>query len=212
MTACFMVKPNGRANLSLRRYYNSYRTGLSIPAPCPGARGYHHATVDIDVIASVKDDDDHWPAPPDIDHADTRWPAKCDSCDYVFADVDEWQVDTHEIYTDDAGKEFLLGAPVPGMMWEMPWIAAPKRYDPSRDMHPRSYLSVHYYRDWAAKRPPICVATPGTRAAQWCIDSKSSNGDGWVVTGDAPLLTCSPSIVVDGYHGFLQNGIFTPPL
>lgn len=40
-------------------------------------------------------------------------------------------------------------------------------------------------------------------------DRRSSNGDGWNVTGDLPAITCAPSIVVPGYHGYLRDGVFT---
>jgi hypothetical protein len=72
------------------------------------------------------------------------------------------------------------------------------------------YLSKHYWRDWSDKRPPIVVLCPN--GAEWCVDAKASNGDGWVVTGEAPNITCQPSIQVPGYHGYLQGGAFTVPL
>lgn len=108
---------------------------------------------------------------------------------------------------------------VPGMAWFMDWY-----FDPTgerertgknvmfklADRGKLGHLSIHYWRDWSDKRPPICVVCPN--GEWWEIDRKSSNGDGWVVTGDLPNITCSPSIVVHGYHGFLRNGEFTPDL
>jgi len=106
---------------------------------------------------------------------------------------------------------------LPGMAWYEPWI-----FDPtgeaeraglhvmikSRPAYPgNSFLSVHYWRDWADKRPPICVVCPN--GDLWEIDRKSSNGDGWRVTGDLPRITCAPSIKTEGYHGHLRNGRFT---
>ena len=72
------------------------------------------------------------------------------------------------------------------------------------------YLSRFYWQDWSDKRPPICVMCPNGK--EWCVDSKSSNGEGWRVLGNPPLITCSPSIQVPGYHGFLTSGVFSPPL
>jgi hypothetical protein len=54
----------------------------------------------------------------------------------------------------------------------------------------------------------------------WVPDQKSSNGDGWTVTGTAPNITCTPSIDINNlgmndrkpYHGFLQKGRFTADL
>jgi hypothetical protein len=107
----------------------------------------------------------------------------------------------------------------PGMAWPMPWV-----FDPTGEreragkhvMHKLAdrgklyHLSPHYWRDWSDKRPPLSVVCPNGEV--WEIDRKSSNGDGWIVTGEFPNLTCSPSIVVDGYHGFLRNGEFTADL
>lgn len=71
-----------------------------------------------------------------------------------------------------------------------------------------SYLSRFYWTQWSDKRPPISVLCPNGK--EWCVDAASNNGDGWVVGGDPPEITCSPSIQVPGYHGFLRNGVFTP--
>lgn len=100
----------------------------------------------------------------------------------------------------------------PGMAWFEPWY-----YDPTGESQRAGkyvmcekgdpFLSVHYWRDWADKRAPICVVCPN--GEQWEIDRKSRDGDGWTVTGELPNITCSPSIVVDGYHGFLRDGLFT---
>ncbi len=99
---------------------------------------------------------------------------------------------------------------LPGMAWYCPWL-----YDPSepgdqlenRAMKMSGYLSRFYFEDWASKRPPICVVCPNGQ--HWLIDSKSSNGEGWRVSGELPNITVSPSILIPGYHGFLQNGVFT---
>jgi hypothetical protein len=112
----------------------------------------------------------------------------------------------------------------PGMAWYCPWIFDPldelklltapdRRRVPMITAERRGelgYLSEHYWRDWASSRAPICVTCPN--GEQWEIDRKSGNGTGWTVTGALPLITCSPSIVVEGYHGFLREGEFTPDL
>lgn len=70
-------------------------------------------------------------------------------------------------------------------------------------------LSPNYYRMWHGKRPPLWVCLPGWN--WWCIDTlpvPSLAGDGWMVTGVAPLITVSPSINFEGgYHGWITNGI-----
>ncbi len=120
----------------------------------------------------------------------------------------------------------------PGMAWYQPfyfdptgeWAAWVERHkhDPGMsyraepmvkrpaDPNARGFLSPHYWRDWSTKRPPICVVCPN--GEQWEIDRWSSNGTGWTVTGELPNITCAPSIVVTGYHGFLRNGEFTSDL
>lgn len=91
---------------------------------------------------------------------------------------------------------------LPGMGWFNDWYLV-------RDLG-RDFLSPHYYRDWAGKRPPIEIVCPNGEL--WCIDRKSSNGDGWQVTGEWPNITCAPSIIAGDYHGFLRNGEFTPDI
>ena len=124
----------------------------------------------------------------------------------------------------------------PGTMWFCPWYHDPAaegaqakveemlaRMAGHETQHPRHaegyrwHLSIHYWRDHALRRPPIEVVCPG--GGHWCPDQISTNGSGWTVTGEAPNITCSPSIWVSQgegppreYHGFLQGGVFTPPV
>jgi hypothetical protein len=95
----------------------------------------------------------------------------------------------------------------PGATW---FIEA---YGPGGEHH--DYFIAHlasdeYKRDWADKRPPICICLP--QNAWWVIDQKASNGgaSGWTIAGEAPSLTASPSINVEGiYHGWLRDGVLT---
>lgn len=123
----------------------------------------------------------------------------------------------------------------PGSMWFCPWYHDPA--DPEdvakidgmiqqmtghEQLHPRHaegyswHLSIHYYRTWARVRPPIIIVGPGGQ--HWCPDQVSSNGTGWTVTGEAPKITATPSIwLAQGegppreYHGWLKDGVFSPP-
>lgn len=116
----------------------------------------------------------------------------------------------------------------PGSMWFSTWYFDPADPDDQRqrqsaladlaankfvaDVH---YLSKFYWTTWSEKRPPISVLCPN--GAEWCVDAKSSNGFGWTVVGEPPLISCTPSIDVPGYHGFLgingaAPGFFTPDL
>lgn len=99
----------------------------------------------------------------------------------------------------------------PGMGFYVDWYYDPTgtrqnagKYVMSKE---NNFLSSYYWRDWSDKRPPIILICPNGK--EWCIDQRANNGEGWVVTGEWPNITCSPSIVVPGYHGFLRNGEFT---
>ncbi len=111
----------------------------------------------------------------------------------------------------------------PNVMWECPWYHDPEDptdagvreralawySDPSKG---NSFLSRFYWKDWSHIRPPLTVLCPN--GAEWTVDQVSSNGEGWTVTFEGDwkdgLISCSPSIQVPGYHGFLgSNG--TPP-
>lgn len=77
------------------------------------------------------------------------------------------------------------------------------------------HLSPNYLRDWQNKRRPLWVMTPG---GCWCVDEKpfvsgKYQESGWTVTGEAPNITCSPSINFPGrYHGYLINGVLSDDL
>lgn len=74
-------------------------------------------------------------------------------------------------------------------------------------------ISPKYKADWLGKRLPLVVVLPGWNT--FCVDLRARNqagwhGDGWTVTGTAPLITLTPSInLVGSYHGFIQNGVIT---
>src|SRR6185436_19711891 len=85
-----------------------------------------------------------------------------------------------------------------GDMWE----------DPSED---RLDLSP-YYKQNNAKRKPLIVCLP-TRV-WFCVDGMAYkyplgyHGNGWQVTGVAPLITVRPSIDICGrWHGWLEEGV-----
>ena len=101
------------------------------------------------------------------------------------------------------------------------WFA-PHLLDPGRASIMSEKLAPNYYRDWAGKRAPIIVALPYRNGpgigSHFCIDGSfwrngEAHGDGWVVTGEAPLLTLSPSVNISGsYHGMIQNGVIGPDM
>ena len=82
-------------------------------------------------------------------------------------------------------------------------------------------LSDEYRRDWLDKRPPIIVAVPSVHFPKHPyrlipIDEHYQRGPGiaethgWAVTGEAPHITCSPSInAVGDFHGWLRDGVIS---
>ena len=100
----------------------------------------------------------------------------------------------------------------PGMGWFNNWYWDPegKRKCMVREAGTVGFLSRFYWRDWAHKRAPIEIICPD--GSLWCPDRKSSNGEGWEVTGEWPNLTAAPSIDTGPYHGFLRNGEFSSDL
>ena len=64
----------------------------------------------------------------------------------------------------------------PGTVWYQPWYYNPLGEEVSHvmikdrpaDPNARGFLSPHYWRDWADKRPPMCVVCPN--GEQWEID------------------------------------------
>lgn len=73
------------------------------------------------------------------------------------------------------------------------------------------YLS-QYYLDNNSHRRPLFVVLPNNDL--FCVDGQCWSGGnhygGWQVFGEAPSVTVSPSINIEGsYHGFLQNGVIS---
>lgn len=56
------------------------------------------------------------------------------------------------------------------------------------------------------------VLPPGGVGDHWLIDGPAGNGGHWVRTGEAPVLTVTPSILSPNYHGFLRGGVLTDSL
>jgi len=162
-------------------------------APCVKA-GYHDAKTAIEEKTEE-------PLCVNCEHSrkDSRWPKKCDHCDYKFTENDNWGVWRRRIYirTDTKERLTLQNAPV-GAMW--------------------------YWDGYSCKGEDghcLMVKTPG---GDWIIDSRASNctmkEDNihrcWVRHGTPPNVTVSKngntcragagSILVGSYHGFLRNG------
>lgn len=189
---CFLIEPVNRYQVRLRRYRS--RAGN----PCPYKGWCHNA----DGFIGVEDHPEHPVSGNEEDrlpHVDARWPKKCDRCDYVFEELDEWQINYDQLYRAPDGKEYTLltedrmtsyredFAPV-GAMWRATWMEPATTYDQ------RSYV----------------VRTPG---GDWHIDGAGGDRTRWARSGVEPKFTARPSILIgkrdDGswvYHGFLTDG------
>lgn len=68
-----------------------------------------------------------------------------------------------------------------------------------------------YYRANNSGRRPLFVILPDR--VPFCMDAKCFNGEfygGWTVTGEAPVMTVSPSINLGNtYHGWLRDGVIS---
>jgi hypothetical protein len=135
------------------------------------------------------------------DHNDPRWPKACEHCGTPFSDSDEWQVHTDWLYRDasDLASEpvALMRLPV-GSIWEQPWGHGPDSI----------YLLQRHIGDQLGPFPHLFCRTPG---GVWDMDTTSSKGQGWQVTGTPPRITVTPSILHSrgGWHGWLRDGILT---
>lgn len=89
---------------------------------------------------------------------------------------------------------------MPGDWWYCPWYL-------DCDWREWDYWSAMYRALPDPVRPPVCISMPG--GDTWLIDAKSSNGEGWHITGEEGLWTASPSILVPRYHGYLRAGWLT---
>lgn len=135
-----------------------------------------------------------------------------------FSAAEDRRMNLARTRTDGVQGASIREVVPPCSMWEMPWIHDPADPDDAAareqaiaaiaaGTHQRMWMSKFYWQDWSDKRPPLAVLCPN--GAEWCVDQRSSNGDGWKVIGDAPLVTCRPSIDVPGFHGWLRDGVFT---
>lgn len=207
-TPTFWTEPSGRVRLKLRRFVFADHDDDS--GSCPDRTGYHNATVPVGEAPERRQENNILGLFEPSEFADDfRWPTKCDACDYVFNDKDEWQVFQETIYrrpdTDGEWPQRLLP---PGAMYDASWLPD----------------------NWkGADGIGLAVLLPVAPDHAWLVDVEASNctrkGDFshkcWIRHGDPrtePVTvdkngdTCAAgagSIAVEGYHGFLQNGVLT---
>lgn len=187
---CFWITPTDRARYSLRRYKHRYGAN-----DCPGPYGYHNAETQLGIgpeMTSVDEEGRVFSASPSVQEylIDYRWPKQC-SCGYVFQPDDEWQVNTHQLFSSGTplGDMTMYEAPA-GAMFEADWVRKNSNWTGSDG------------KCLAVKLPP------GGAHDIWLIDGPSSSGGKWTRVGSVlPDISVTPSILTDKYHGFLTNGV-----
>lgn len=158
------------------------------PADCPTGHGGHDAYVSIGERLYEENY-----AADDFDHNDPRWPTVC-ACGYAFQASDHWQHTLDCLYAGGPYRGPLQDAPA-GALWDATWL----------------------HDTWLGSDGK-CYVVKLPNGTEWIIDGPSSNGDGWVRSGDAPNLTVQPSILVSSYrsrasyHGFLTDGVLSDDL
>lgn len=178
---CFWARPTGLDKV-YRRRFASPRPG---EPPCHRL-GYHNALLEVGLAESGG------PCRPatEDEKALPGWPAVC-PCGYAFRPEDHWQVFVDTLLEGPGGLRFAKRDAPAGAMWAADWLAGTSLVNPKLD------------------RPPVCVKLPGGH--EFVVDSKSSDGSFWSVTGEPPRLTVSPSIHVrapaPAWHGWLREGV-----
>lgn len=131
------------------------------------------------VIAAVVPFESEWEGDGTKQHPrdDPRWPVACERCGYVFTPEDQWQHNLDRLYRN----------PIDGALHR------PREA-------PVGAMWLELWHD----EPHLVVMTPG---GEWDIDGPARNGGGWSRTGEPPLVTANPSILIgDRYHGWLRDG------
>jgi hypothetical protein len=216
-TQCFWLEFAELCEWGLRRYTSFRDEGVPECTRGGGKWGHSHGAILIlgQHPAVGQDDADGqytlavdsrsssivWPA-----DDDPRWPTHCE-CGFAFRDEDPHQRWTDMLYWRvDTGELMTTRAAPPGAMWDAKWW-------------PKEWWHGPDGRHLVAKCP---------NGREWHIDDRASNctmpEDNvhrcWVRHGEPPNLTVDKSgltcqagagsIVSGDYHGFLQNGVFTP--
>jgi hypothetical protein len=192
---CYMLERTDQFQKELRRFT------FSTDVTCSARRLGHDATVKLDIIEFETNLEG---TIFECARADERWPSKCDSCDYLFTEDDQWQSNSHRLYREPSGQLVQPRDADVGAMYFIPW------YD-------------EFYKPQLEH--VLAVVLPGRHI--WVVDSQANNctipddrrqerHHCWVIEGTLPNITagksgptCSAgagSIAIPGWHGVLRNG------
>lgn len=173
--------PFGR--ISFRRFTFKDRC----PTPCINEWGHNASSIFQDSVPWTSEYHG-WGYLPSEQYPKSRpeWPKKCERCEYLFQDQDEWQVNGEQYWEATDGQKWVLRELPPGAMFWGDW-------GPQIKVHPALHVMLP---DKAA-----ASSTP------WCIDGTATGGGYWERTGEPPNITVKPSILSGEYHAFLTNGV-----
>lgn len=183
----FMTRPSGFCQRSLRRY--------SVNTESCHLNGYHNAEAVIvpQFLAGPALEEGIFPDPQT--KTDPRWPKAC-RCGYSFHPEDHWQVNVDRLYSGALDERlYRLRELPPGAVWRATWM---------EDIKNNPYASPKG-EVWAVQLP--CMT-------EWLVYSKPTNGGGWDIQGELPMITVSPSILLvghdyKGYHGYIREGVIS---
>lgn len=193
------------------RYLRRYSWKTSTGHDC--ANSYHNALIVIDDKFTVP----RW-IEEDIEggdvgiadksivtpHNDPRWLKKCDKCDYVFIESDEWQDGTDRLYElPDGTKCTIREAPI-GAMYYSDWWP-----DKGTDGHCLSVILPPDRHAWLIDGPANnCTMRNDRDHDCWCRHGVPPN----ITVNKTPepgRRTCNAgggSIQTPSWHGFLRDG------
>lgn len=199
-----------------RRTLRHYASGLNGEVLCPGRyKTFHNASV---FVGEIEQDTAPTCRREELAQFDHRWPTKCDYCDYVFREEDEWQVNYTNVYVAADGREMTLHDAPPGACWDAWWM-----YDDHHNAKDR---------DWCTGPDGRCLVVVLPNGNQWMLDYGASNCTRpddrvhkcWIRHGrpedgtlhvDKNGNTCGAgdgSIISGDYLGYLRNGCFSADL
>ncbi len=205
-TPVFFVEHTDRVNLYLRRYSaddnrpctdgRSYCNGRAFFCDAPAARtedGYLRDVAEDLAEAPAKDD--------------PRWPQKCDHCGKPFAPTDHFQL----------FQDALMRA-ADGRIWPFRELPAGACYNAFWDKwHVGSdgrslvvMLPTRPPRPWHIDSQASNCTKPDDKAHRcWCRHGRPEDGTLHVDKNGNTCAAGAGSIAVEGYHGFLHNGVLT---
>lgn len=215
-TKCFWIEPTGWAAVGLRRFTFGPSSERGVRCPEAEHDWGHDATRIVErlrfEVVWKRDDEDGYVSMEGVPdelvpaHTSRLWPRCCDRCGEKFPPkpAGMWQAFVAQEFTrSDTGETFLERASglqqpsMAGALYDATWL------------HGRAGESFYKVRD---RGDGIILLAVTPNGVPWVVDGEASSGGYWERTGDPrnpETLTVSPSILVPGYHGFLQQGWFT---